>query len=135
MLNKLFDAAKNINVTIIFLENFDEKGCFLPEYDVIYLKTDLKDQELIYVLTHELCHAYKHKGYCNEYLHSFIYKTKLEYEAEIDAIKASIANYFAYVDSVEPNDVNYLKFMETYEIDTSLEPCVKRLLLEYIGST
>lgn len=134
MLEKLLELAKRIGVTVKFLNNFKKGGCYLPEYDVIYIQEDLPEYRKIYALSHELAHAIQHKDYSASYSASSSNHSKMEYEADLNAI-IFLVNHLEDIESMEPEQINFMYFMEQYNIDYSWEPRVKEALSNYIYHT
>ncbi len=133
MLAKLLELAKRLGVTVVFLNNFPRGGCYLPEYDVIYIQEDLPEYRKIYVLSHELGHV-QQKDYSIAYNGSPINHLKMEYEADLDAIKF-LVTHLEDIESMEPEQINFMHFMEQYNIDYSWEPKVKEVISNYIYLT
>lgn len=133
LINKLLQIAKRIGVTVKFIR-MEEGGCYLPEYDVIFIREDLPDHEKLYALAHELTHAIKHKEYSKNYVSSAVNHSKMEYEAELDAIKTVIDHFYSHGDW-ELEQLNYIRLMDYYEIDYSFESVVKEMLTEYFLNT
>lgn len=133
MFKKLMQIAKRIGVDVIEVDTEENEGCYLPEYDAIYICCHLSDRRKVYVLAHEITHALKHKGYFYEYQKSKKAHSKMEFEAEVSAIQFLI-EHFDQLENLEPDQINFIRFMEFYDIDFKQEFVVKELLAGYYFS-
>lgn len=134
MLTKLLQLAKRIGVTVVFLNDFPRGGCYLPEYDVIYIQEDLPEYRKIYALSHELAHATQHKDYSTSYEASSSSHLKMEYEADLNAIEF-LVNHLEDIESMEPEQINFMYFMDQYNIDYSWESKVRETITNYVYRT
>ena len=126
MLIFLRNFSKKIGVDVLYLDDIDEDGCYLPAPNVIYIHPGLSEYEEIQVLSHELSHASKHKNFYNEYRDSYISHCKAENEADIEAVKTSLSHYLNNAQVTDRSQLNWIYFMDCYNIDYSLEPVVKK---------
>ena len=126
MLNFLRGFADKIGVSIIYLDDMEEDGCYVPEHDVIFIRSGLSEYEEIQVLSHELSHASGHKNLYNEYRDSYILHCKAEREADEEAIKVSLLHYLNNLDEADISQLNWINFMDCYNINYTLEPVVKK---------
>lgn len=135
MLKHLKEFAAKIGVDIVYLDEMGEDGCYVPEHNVIFLRPDLSETEEINVLSHELSHASRHKSIYFDYDKTYKTRSKAESEADIESIKISLTHYLNCLCFIDESQLNYMHFMNSYKIDYSFEPVVKKLILMYYTKT
>lgn len=130
LLKKLLRLADKLKIDVYFLEELWDDGCYLAEFDLIYIKVGLGERKTIYTLAHELGHAINHKDFSILYASSASFHSKMEFEAELVAIKTVLQHYNSFED-LEIDQVDFMRFMDCYEIDYSFEEVVKEVLYAY----
>ncbi len=128
MISFLKKFAEKIGVDIIYLDGLEEDGCYVPEHNVIYIRSGLSEYEEIQVLSHELSHASRHKKLYEQYRDSYTAHCKAENEADIEAVKVSLLHYLNSMDVTDNTQINWVNFMDCYNINYTLEPIVKKWL-------
>lgn len=135
MLDYLKEFAVKIGVDILYLDEMGEDGCYVPEHNIIFLRSDLSESEEINVLAHELSHASRHKSIYFDYDKIYKTRSKAENEADIESIKISLIHYLNNLYFIDETQLNYMHFMNAYRIDYSFEPVVKKLMPIYYQKT
>lgn len=130
LLKKLLRLADKLEIDVHFLKGFSTEGCYLAEFDIIYIREDLSERRKIYALAHELAHAINHKDFGTLYSKSASLHSKMEFEADLAAIKIVLKHYNSFED-LEIDQVDFMRFMDCYEIDYSFEEVVKEVLYAY----
>lgn len=124
------DIVEELQVEIVYNPLLDDAGHYVPEYNLILINSNLDEFFMTKTLLHELGHAAQHQGNQSLYNATFVMHSKMENEAEEFMVKHLVRQYMDLIDA-DPSAVNYMNFIESNELDVSMEELVKEAFLEY----
>lgn len=134
MSDKLQALARDLNAVVLY-QVLDSPGhtCFptiLNGTALVYINSELDEQEQKIVLLHELGHIAKQRDEKCLYDRTINMKLKMEYGANRFMIKYLFRSYIAYTGD-DPQSVNYLEFMRQNDIPSRDENIVKEVIAKY----
>jgi hypothetical protein len=135
MINQIKEAIRRTGTDIIYLDEFNELACYLPEYDVVYIQAGLPEHQEITVLSHELTHITEDKEKPTTYVESYYSHVQSENIADMESIKISLAHYLKSFDFFENSEVTYTNFMDYYGIDYIFEDYVRKIFPIFLQAT
>lgn len=123
---------KEHNVDLVCMP-LDGNGCYIPEFNTMFVDNRLSEIESNKVALHELGHAALHQDNKDLYHLAFSLHSKMENEAEEFMIEQMIEFHLDNPD-VEPENINIIKFMDDRNIDYRYEHVVRVLMMDCIGN-
>lgn len=128
---RLLSALDDLGIDLIF-EKMDRRGFYWPELNAIVMNEDiLKTNDVNFGIAHELSHAIKkHDEIKSLYCSTFVSHSKIEFEADLTAIKMLIGIYLDET-GMDYQQLNSSHFMEYYGIESRLYDTVAETLRTY----
>lgn len=118
-----------LSVTVKY-ENIKRPGYYIAKLNIIVINSNLSEFEQTKTLLHELGHASKHFNNYKMYNLAFSLHSKMENEAEEFMIERMIEVRLSDPD-FNPATFNSLNFLESYKLDLSYEPVVRKFMTNY----
>lgn len=121
----------NLDVKIIYVDDLPVQGVFLPDFNIIFINSDLDEHQQEFVLKHELLHCIEHKHQAGLYTATQAERLKMEAEANTFMLK-EILNEYILTECVDIQDINPVCFLENQGLSLNLEPKLRKILKENI---
>ena len=121
----------NLDVKIIYVDDLPVQGVFLPDFNIIFINSDLDEHQQEFVLKHELLHCIEHKHQAGLYTATQAERLKMEAEANTFMLK-EILNEYSLKTGVDVRDINPVRFLETQGLSLNFEPKLRKILKESI---
>lgn len=128
-MSDLQHLANQLNISIVYSSVIDGNGHYLPMIDTIVINETLSETEMSHVLAHELGHACLHKNELALYNTTFSNHSKMEFQADCFKVEHLLDEYLKTSD-ISPHAINYCHFMESNDIDFSLEGYIRDLVTQ-----
>lgn len=111
----ILEKLNELKIDLILLE-IDKPGHYVAEARTIFVSNQLDEGSLKEVILHELKHVMDHSDYIDLYNKSFVYRSKMEYEADL----------FMIDEVIEENEgnFNFSAFIENYKIGIGYDSIV-----------
>lgn len=120
---------KENNIKVVFLDDLNGKGLYIPKERTIILKSELSKEEQILVLLHEIGHLINDENVPGSYNNHYVPRSKMENKANDFMLRELLYSYLLTT-GAEPTDINCVAFLECEKLPLSLENDVKRILSE-----
>lgn len=120
---------KENNIKVVFLDDLNGKGLYIPKERTIILKSELSKEEQILVLLHEIGHLINDENVPGSYNKHYAPRSKMENKANDFMLRELLYSYLLTT-GAEPTDINCVAFLECEKLPLSLENDVKRILSE-----
>lgn len=120
---------KENNIKVVFLDDLNGKGLYIPKERTIILKSELSKEEQILVLLHEIGHLINDENVPGSYNKHYAPRSKMENKANDFMLRELLCSYLLTT-GAEPTDINCVAFLECEKLPLSLENDVKRILSE-----
>ena len=120
---------KENNIKVVFLDDLNGKGLYIPKERTIILKSELSKEEQILVLLHEIGHLINDENVPGSYNKHYVPRSKMENKANEFMLRELLYSYLLTT-GTEPADINCVAFLECEKLPLSLENDVKRILSE-----
>lgn len=120
---------KENNIKVVFLDDLNGKGLYIPKERTIILKSELSKEEQILVLLHEIGHLINDENVPGSYNKHYAPRSKMENKANDFMLRELLYSYLLTT-GTEPADINCVVFLECEKLPLSLENDVKRILSE-----
>lgn len=120
---------KENNIKVVFLDDLNGKGLYIPKERTIILKSELSKEEQILVLLHEIGHLINDENVPGSYNKHYAPRSKMENKANDFMLRELLYSYLLTT-GTEPADINCVAFLECEKLPLSLENDVKRILSE-----
>lgn len=120
---------KENNIKVVFLDDLNGKGLYIPKERTIILKSELSKEEQILVLLHEIGHLINDENVPGSYNRHYAPRSKMENKANDFMLRELLYSYLLTT-GTEPADINCVAFLECEKLPLSLENDVKRILSE-----
>ncbi|QBK08427.1 hypothetical protein FORC83_p046 (plasmid) [Campylobacter jejuni] len=120
---------KENNIKVVFLDDLNGKGLYIPKERTIILKSELSKEEQILVLLHEIGHLINDENVPGSYNKHYVPRSKMENKANDFMLRELLYSYLLTT-GAEPTDINCVAFLECEKLPLSLENDVKRILSE-----
>lgn len=121
----------NLDVKIIYVDDLPVQGVFLPDFNIIFINSDLDEHQQEFVLKHELLHCIEHKHQAGLYTATQAERLKMEAEANTFMLK-EILNEYSLKTGVDMRDINPVRFLEMQGLSLNFEPKLRKILKESI---
>lgn len=122
---------KENNIKVVFLDDLNGKGLYIPKERTIILKSELSKEEQILVLLHEIGHLINDENVPGSYNKHYVPRSKMENKANDFMLRELLYSYLLTT-GAEPTDINCVAFLECEKLPLSLENDVKRILSEKV---
>lgn len=128
---KLKSKLDELGIDLIF-KKMKRRGYYWPDMNTIIINEELiLCNEVNFAIAYELAHALKkHKEISIRYASSYSTRSKLQAEANIQAIRILVDVYLEEND-MNVQEFNSVRFMKCYGINSSLYPSLKKVLLSH----
>lgn len=127
--HRIDDLLKENNIKVVFLDDLNGKGLYIPKERTIILKSELSKEEQILVLLHEIGHLINDENVPGSYNNHYAPRSKMENKANDFMLRELLYSYLLTT-GTEPADINCVSFLECEQLPLSLENDVKRILSE-----
>lgn len=121
----------NLDVKIIYVDDLPVQGVFLPDFNIIFINSDLDEHQQEFVLKHELLHCIEHKHQAGLYTATQAERLKMKAEANTFMLK-EILNEYSLKTGVDMRDINPVRFLEMQGLSLNFEPKLRKILKESI---
>ena len=129
LFNHRIDAFLRENeITVAILDGLDNEGFYIPEKRTIILKSELRKNEQIKVLLHELGHIFNDDKVIGSYNDYLVPRSKMESKANDFMLRELLENYILRTNT-EPTDINCVSFLESERLPMSFEDSVRRIIM------
>lgn len=123
------EMIQALNISVLYSSDIETHGHYFPTLDTIIINSNLSDHEQNETLLHELGHACLHKNELALYNTTFSNHSKMEFQADCFKVEHLLDEYLKTSD-ISPHAINYCHFMESNDIDFSLEGYIRDLVTQ-----
>lgn len=123
---KIKELIRELGLEVVLAEGLDREGLYIPDLNLIVLRSDLSEEMQQKIILHEIGHHLAHKE------GTILYRMqrerlKMEHEADCFMLKEEVKNYLSCND-IDKDNFNAINFLQTNGLSLKFESDVKKII-------